>query len=285
MPVKIQLRRGTASQWSSANSILANGELAVETDTNKIKIGDGITPWNSLTYGGTQGTTGTTGISSASTGALSYMPTSSAPSGWLSANGLEIASSSYPDLTAFLPASITSITTPTSISTSGYYPATWLPTTGIFDYTTVGNYYNDGAYLSNYVSSGQFIDAFSITFSQPVILSAITMLSVGFGAPPSAWEIRSIGGTVVAGAAGTWAQIGGYNSGVTPNWYSFSTSVVADTYIVQVKHDVGYSTDIGIARMGFKISLNATSGFKFLPILSSITVSPLNQILYPYIKT
>ena len=46
MPVKIQLRRGTASQWSSANSILANGELAVETDTNKIKIGDGTTPWN-----------------------------------------------------------------------------------------------------------------------------------------------------------------------------------------------------------------------------------------------
>tara|TARA_R110001583_G_scaffold69582_2_gene197182 strand:- start:7747 stop:8889 length:1143 start_codon:yes stop_codon:yes gene_type:complete len=50
MAVQIQVRRGTASQWTSANPTLANGELAHETDTGKLKIGDGSTAWSSLAY-------------------------------------------------------------------------------------------------------------------------------------------------------------------------------------------------------------------------------------------
>ena len=50
MPVKIQFRRGTASQWTSANPTLAVGELGLETDTSKYKIGDGTTAWSSLGY-------------------------------------------------------------------------------------------------------------------------------------------------------------------------------------------------------------------------------------------
>jgi len=46
----IQLRRDTASNWTSANPTLAQGELGVETDTSKIKIGDGSTAWSSLSY-------------------------------------------------------------------------------------------------------------------------------------------------------------------------------------------------------------------------------------------
>jgi len=48
--VRLQLRRGTASQWTSANPILAAGEMGVETDTRKVKIGDGATSWSSLDY-------------------------------------------------------------------------------------------------------------------------------------------------------------------------------------------------------------------------------------------
>ena len=48
--VRLQIRRGTASQWTSANPILAAGEMGVETDTRKIKIGDGTTGWTSLNY-------------------------------------------------------------------------------------------------------------------------------------------------------------------------------------------------------------------------------------------
>ena len=46
----IQIRRDTASNWSSANPTLAQGELGLETDTLKIKAGDGSTAWNSASY-------------------------------------------------------------------------------------------------------------------------------------------------------------------------------------------------------------------------------------------
>jgi len=46
----IQLRRDTTGNWSTANPILADGELGIETDSNKGKLGNGITPWNSLAY-------------------------------------------------------------------------------------------------------------------------------------------------------------------------------------------------------------------------------------------
>jgi hypothetical protein len=48
--VRIQIRRGTVSEWSNANPILAAGEIGFETNTNKIKVGDGTTHWNSLDY-------------------------------------------------------------------------------------------------------------------------------------------------------------------------------------------------------------------------------------------
>lgn len=46
----IQLRRGTASQWTTANPILAAGEFGWETDTAEFKIGDGVTAWNARPY-------------------------------------------------------------------------------------------------------------------------------------------------------------------------------------------------------------------------------------------
>jgi hypothetical protein len=48
---RIQFRRGTAAEWTSANPTLAVGELGFETDTTKFKIGDGSTAWTSLAYG------------------------------------------------------------------------------------------------------------------------------------------------------------------------------------------------------------------------------------------
>jgi len=56
MAVQIQLRRGTASQWTSANPTLAAGEMGIETDTDKYKIGDGSTAWTSLGYSSLPGT-------------------------------------------------------------------------------------------------------------------------------------------------------------------------------------------------------------------------------------
>lgn len=63
MAVQIQLRRGTAAEWTAANPTLALGELGLETDTVKFKIGDGSTNWNTLDYGiqGPQGPQGPPG--------------------------------------------------------------------------------------------------------------------------------------------------------------------------------------------------------------------------------
>lgn len=50
MAVQIQLRNDTASNWTSANPVLAAGELGIETNTGKMKVGNGSTAWNSLSY-------------------------------------------------------------------------------------------------------------------------------------------------------------------------------------------------------------------------------------------
>lgn len=50
MAIQIQLRGSLASEWALSNPILAQKEPGLELDTNQIKIGDGITPWNDLPY-------------------------------------------------------------------------------------------------------------------------------------------------------------------------------------------------------------------------------------------
>jgi hypothetical protein len=42
-------RRGTTAQWETANTVLAVGEIGFDYEANVIKIGDGLTAWNSLT--------------------------------------------------------------------------------------------------------------------------------------------------------------------------------------------------------------------------------------------
>lgn len=55
----IKTRRGTAAEWTSVDPILADGECGLETDTLKLKFGDGTTAWSGLAYatGGSGGGT------------------------------------------------------------------------------------------------------------------------------------------------------------------------------------------------------------------------------------
>ena len=50
MTTQIKLRRDTAANWTSINPVLALGEPGIETDTRKIKYGDGSTVWTALAY-------------------------------------------------------------------------------------------------------------------------------------------------------------------------------------------------------------------------------------------
>lgn len=59
MAVKIQHRRGTSTEWTTANPLLSVGEVGYETDTGKFKVGNGTSFWSSLPY--SSGPTGPTG--------------------------------------------------------------------------------------------------------------------------------------------------------------------------------------------------------------------------------
>jgi len=65
MAVQIQFRRGTAAEWTAANTVLAEGELGLETDTTYYKIGNGSTAWTSLAYGSILGAISNNTITSA----------------------------------------------------------------------------------------------------------------------------------------------------------------------------------------------------------------------------
>jgi hypothetical protein len=61
MTARLQNRRDTAANWTANNPTLAAGEIGLETDTAKYKMGDGSTAWNSLAYAYTAGAAGATG--------------------------------------------------------------------------------------------------------------------------------------------------------------------------------------------------------------------------------
>lgn len=44
------LRRGTGAQWESANPVLAEGEIGLNRDNGRFKVGDGTARWNELAY-------------------------------------------------------------------------------------------------------------------------------------------------------------------------------------------------------------------------------------------
>jgi hypothetical protein len=50
MATRMQQRRGTAAQWTSADPILAAGEIGFESDTGQFKIGDGVNHWDDISY-------------------------------------------------------------------------------------------------------------------------------------------------------------------------------------------------------------------------------------------
>ena len=47
---RLSIRRGSKDQWESENTILLEGEPGWDLDQRRLKIGDGVTPWNDLPY-------------------------------------------------------------------------------------------------------------------------------------------------------------------------------------------------------------------------------------------
>lgn len=88
---QIQMRRDTASNWTSNNPTLESGEWGYESDTKNLKLGDGSTAWADLPY---------YGLSPA--GAMSIYAGSSAPDGWLLCDGSAVNRETYSTLFAVI---------------------------------------------------------------------------------------------------------------------------------------------------------------------------------------
>lgn len=87
--IQFQVRRGTAAEWVAVNPILSAGEPGYETDTNFLKIGDGITSWSSLAYLGVSNLGGyPLSVSSLSDGDVLVF--SQAQSSWIKKNQSEL---------------------------------------------------------------------------------------------------------------------------------------------------------------------------------------------------
>jgi hypothetical protein len=50
MGFQFKLRRGTSGAWMAADPVLLEGEPGVETDTDRLKVGDGVRRWSELPY-------------------------------------------------------------------------------------------------------------------------------------------------------------------------------------------------------------------------------------------
>lgn len=122
MPQRIQLRRDVAADWTSTDPTLAAGEIGLETDTNRLKIGDGATAWSSLSYFG--------GLTSISAANFAGLP----------------ASGDYTNQIAYVRASQGSAWLPATLGGT-YYPAGWYIWTGsawVSDRNAIANAINDG---------------------------------------------------------------------------------------------------------------------------------------------
>ncbi len=96
--IQLQFRRGTAAEWTSANPTLAAGELGLESDTSRFKVGNGTSTWTALPYGGIQGPTGMTGPTGF-TGPTGQASTETGPTGRSGADGAPTQWSQNPALT------------------------------------------------------------------------------------------------------------------------------------------------------------------------------------------
>lgn len=50
--IRLQIRKGTSSEWALENPLLAEGEVGAEVDGGRLKVGNGVDRWNVLPYVG-----------------------------------------------------------------------------------------------------------------------------------------------------------------------------------------------------------------------------------------
>jgi hypothetical protein len=176
----IKLRRGTAAEWTSANPVLADGETGFERDTNKVKIGNGVTAWASLPYFVDETAVATSAATSVSTHAGAADPHTG-----YQKESEKGAASGY-----------------ASLDGTTKVPIAQIPTGATGTTVPLGNHVHDGYLVPAEVLAGTNVTVDTTTTPGSVIISAS---GGGTGIPATIVDAK--GDLIVATAADTVARV------------------------------------------------------------------------------
>lgn len=156
MSTRIQLRRDTAANWTSNNPTLAEGELGLELDTNKFKIGNGLDDWDTLNYSTTPQS-----INFSQSGSLS---TTTGTYRWYNDSGTTLTILSVRASVAVAPTGDPVIVDVNVNGNSIYSSSANQPTIDIDEYTDL-----DGSKSTSTITNGQYftIDIDQVGSSEP----------------------------------------------------------------------------------------------------------------------
>lgn len=217
MTARLQNRRDTAANWTANNPTLAAGELGLETDTTKYKIGDGTTAWNSLAYAYAAGAAGATGPTGA-TGPVGV----TGPAGATGATGPVGATGPTGPIGATGPTGVTGITGPTGATGAGGVEAinAQIGTTYTFvladrdELVTASNgsaqTYTIPLNSSVAFPTGTLINLIQIGTAQVTVqgASGVTVLSTGATAATPKTRVRYSVLTLIKAGTDTWYVTG-----------------------------------------------------------------------------
>lgn len=198
---KIELRTDVAANWTTANPVLRAGEPGVESNSNRIKIGDGVTAWNDLDYlADTHVIADVTGLQAALDGkqtVLGYTPYDSAnPEGYITS------------------AALSTYATTASVA-DGYQPLAAVLTNTTASFTTEQETKLNGIAPGATVNVPPQIDIFTAngTWTKPTNAKVVEVILVGGGAGGNSGRR---GATSTARSGGAGGQGGGYARRVIP---------------------------------------------------------------------
>ena len=97
MATSVYLKRGTTAQWAAQNPVLASGEIAYDTTTQTLKLGDQGLPWSGVSPA-LVGTRGISGSSLGLTNRVQWLLQPTATDGWVACNGGLVSTEQYPEL-------------------------------------------------------------------------------------------------------------------------------------------------------------------------------------------
>lgn len=136
MAAIIRLRRDTSTNWNNVNPVLATGETGYETDTRRIKVGNGASAWNILPY--IEGTDISLLAATSGSWNSNYTTTSTSSANW---NAAYAYATTYPLLTAIKTSNI-------SLSSTSYTNVFTVPAGRVFIATGLTVIFDSGIFTN-----------------------------------------------------------------------------------------------------------------------------------------